>query len=651
MIPAASEVKFRTRLSPVAVWVLLCALLNAIGWGLSALGSLNPAGYWTCFAISGVLAAWWYGRQRPVLEAGFRWHRLRRRLRRPIPLAFAIVGLLALVGGAVHAPNNYDALTYRLPRILHWLAAEQWHWIHTDFQRLNTRGAGIEWVSAPMLLAGWMRPLFLINAISFLLLPGLTFSLLSRLGVRRRVAWVWMWILPAGYGFILQAGSIANDLFGATFAMAAIDFAFRAVKGRSATAAWVSLLAAGLMTSAKPFNLVLLLPWGVALLPATRSLLRRPLGTLIFGLVALLASLLPTALLNAHYCGDWTGMKAEPVQVSSGAPGLHLVVNSILVVLHNFTPTFFPFAGVWNRTMDQMIPAELGGRLCTYFEDSAARFQLGEMPMEEMAGLGIGVSALLLTVLFQRPKWRWPSWPAIRARLIDPAHHVPWLTWGVTLYLLTQMGLACPARYLAPAYVILAAPLLCSCRARALIDRVWWRGLVVLTLMLAAALLIAIPARPLWPATTVLRLLGADKHPGGWLARAWRVYSVYEGRADGFAPIRQLLPADVTVVGWVGGEDPEISLWQPLGARRVVHVTAADDAASLPRRGIEYVVISEDVLQTGQKTTYAEWLDRYHCEPAHSLDLLLKATRGPARWHLARVRPEAKGRNVAGRIN
>ena len=43
-----------------------------------------------------------------------------------------------------------------------------------------------------------------------------------------RAAWHWMWLMPTGYCFLLQAGSIGNDLFGAVFALAALDFALRA---------------------------------------------------------------------------------------------------------------------------------------------------------------------------------------------------------------------------------------------------------------------------------------------------------------------------------------------------------------------------------------------------------------------------------------
>ena len=89
---------------------------------------------------------------------------------------------------------------------------------------MNDRACGMEWLSAPVLLfTGSTRGLFLLNFLPFLLLPGLVFSIFTRLGVRARVAWQWMWLLPTGYNFILQAGGIANDTFPTVYALAAVD--------------------------------------------------------------------------------------------------------------------------------------------------------------------------------------------------------------------------------------------------------------------------------------------------------------------------------------------------------------------------------------------------------------------------------------------
>ena len=625
----------KTQFSPVAAWVMVCALFNGAGWVLSAVGHLNPIGYGVVIGLAVAGSVGWWCRVQPQFRIGVR----ARRFRRTFPLAFALLAALALAGAILHAPNNYDALAYRTPRVLHWLVEGEWHWIHTEFQRLNTRGCGIEWVTAQLLLlTGTDRFFFVINVISFLLLPGLCYSVLNRLGVRQRVAWHWMWVFPAGYCYLLQAGSIGNDLFGATMALAAVDFALRAAGERSNAAAWLSILAAALMTAGKGFNLLLLLPWGLAILPATGVLLRRPLATLLAGGVALGISLLPTALLNARHCGDWKGINAEPVNLATGEPVLHLGVNSALMVLHNLNPTINPFAGVWNGWMQRMIPVEWALKLSTQFEPSGAEFKLGEMQMEEAAGLGIGVSLLLIPVLIGRirPRWRaWREWPV---RLIRPANLIPAGTVFVTLYFFTQSGLACPARYLAPSYVMLLAPVLRLPRASELVRRPWWRHLARLGFIIAALLVIVTPSRPLWPAQTLLRAMHAESTSSAMLRRIWTVYSVYGGRADGFAPVRAILSPDVKVLGMVTFDDPETSLWRPFGSRRIIHVTHTDDAQSLRCQGIQQVLVSEYIL-TSQATTLQQWLARFDAEVLTSLEFPLRAARGPTRWYLVRLRP------------
>src|SRR5436190_8548918 len=147
------------------------------------------------------------------------------------------------------------------------------------------------------------RLLFLINAICFLLLPGRVFAILTRLDVLSRAAWHWMWLLPTGYCFLLQAGSIGNDLFGALFAMAAIELALRARESGSITQLWLSILAAGLMTASKTFNLVLLPAWFVAVFPSLRLLLGRWFISALVALLAMSTSFLPTAILNLRFCG------------------------------------------------------------------------------------------------------------------------------------------------------------------------------------------------------------------------------------------------------------------------------------------------------------------------------------------------------------
>ena len=214
----------------VRLWLWVSTLATVAGWLLSALGELNRVGYLVVCAV--VAIGLWLGRKTLGWKApasGCNWQRTRRRFSRWLPGCFAALALLVLLGGALYAPTTHTAMTYRTPRVLNWLSAEHWHWIHTANYRMNNRACGLEWLTAPLLLFTKSdRSLFLINFVSFLLLPGLIFSVFTRLGVRRRVAWHWMWLLPTGYNFLLQAGSLSNDTFPTVYALAALDFGLRA---------------------------------------------------------------------------------------------------------------------------------------------------------------------------------------------------------------------------------------------------------------------------------------------------------------------------------------------------------------------------------------------------------------------------------------
>ena len=183
---------------------------------------------------------------------------------------------LAAVGGALHAPNNYDALTYRMPRMLHWWAASGWHWIATPNERMNLSGTGFEWIMMPIFIVTHSdRLFFLINIAAYFLLPSLIFLVFVGAGMRRRVAWFWMWLLPAALCYAMQAGSISNDTIAATFFLAAIYFADQARRAHSVHNLWVSILAAGLLTGVKASNLPLLLPVLWAMWPALNLLKTR----------------------------------------------------------------------------------------------------------------------------------------------------------------------------------------------------------------------------------------------------------------------------------------------------------------------------------------------------------------------------------------
>jgi hypothetical protein len=569
-----------------------------------------------------------------------RWQKIRRRFRRPFPLAFLLLTAMAFLGGSLYAPSNYDALAYRIPRILHWLAADQWHWIHTIFPRVNARACGIEWVSTPLIaLTKTDRLLFLINLVSFSLLPGLVFSVFTRLGVRRRAAWHWMWIAPTGYCFLLQAGSAGNDMFGAPFALAAIDFALRAKNSKSPRDLSLSTLSAALMAGAKTSNLPLLLPWAVAILPSLKLILRWPVRALAVCGIAIFASFLPTAVLNAHFCGDWTGWKSEGTPQRND-PLLRTPANVLLITVQNLTPPVFPPANAWNRAVEKMVPAGLSRRLHeAVVEPEAAEFHTEQLQVEESAGMGFGVTALFLISIAAAAR-RGGSLVNCRFDSTDAAWRTalrltPWIS---MLALLSQSEVYPIGRILAPFYALLLPLFLANPAQEPLVKKNWWRVSAVAVFVMAAGLLVVSPARPLFPVKTFLEKIHplAGRHPA--LARVETVYSIYHDRWDGFAPARAALPPDLKILGLVTYDDPETSLWRPFGSRRVIHVCPQDTAADLKRRGIEYVLVKTDGFESRFGCPPGDWLKRMNARIVQIIPLQLRASANSADWELVELK-------------
>src|SRR5438105_7495575 len=92
---------------PVALWIVFCAFCSGTGWILSALHQLNGAGYVLAFIFGTAAMVWLRRRFFPGRMPCWNWPKLRRRFRRPFPLSFLILSALAVLGGALYAPNNY----------------------------------------------------------------------------------------------------------------------------------------------------------------------------------------------------------------------------------------------------------------------------------------------------------------------------------------------------------------------------------------------------------------------------------------------------------------------------------------------------------------------------------------------------------------
>jgi hypothetical protein len=676
----------------VRIWIWVSVLASAAGWLLSALGQLNRTGYAIFAGV--VVAGLWVWRKAlggTVAYKLFNRRKLRARFRRWLPASFAGLAFLVFLGAALYPPTTHEGLTCRVPRVLHWLAEGHWHWIHTPNARLNDRPCGLEWLAAPLLLFTRSdRGLFLINFIPLLLLPGLIFSVFTRFGVRPRVAWHWMWLLPTGYNFLLQSGSLGNDTTPAFYALAAADFGLRAWTSRRLGDLCLSFLSAAFLTATKVSDLPLLLPWAVVVFPLLPLLFRRPAATLALVALAASVSFLPTAAFNTHYGGDWSGLTVERSVIEMKHPLVGIWGNALLL-LKNLAPPIFPLAGWWNQSALTILPHSLVAPMVANFETGF--HAVGELPIEDGAGLGFGVSILLIVSVVAawisvaaRPKQQRTAalqnagapvyapenakrlgvrlssaaFESARNVLIILRHHTrgplppercapnhalpavlhrlvlvaPWIS--LLAYFVKAAMMDLP-RHLSAYYPLLFPLLLVGAGQAVIVRRRWWRVLAAGVVLLAVPVVVLTPGRPLWPAQTVLSRLAAWKPNQRLLQRALTVYSVYGVRSDPLANVRALLPQDLKLVGFMGTpDDIDISLWRPFGSRRVEHILLSDSPEQIRQRHIQYAVVGE-VNLLEHNTALAEWQQRTGAELVATAIATTTVFQGPRHWYVVRL--------------
>jgi hypothetical protein len=225
---------------------------------------------------------------------------------------------------------------------------------------------------------------------------------------------------------------------------------------------------------------------------------------------------------------------------------------------------------------------------------------------------------------------------AIPAKLRLAVLAAPWI--ALLVYTM-KSGMVTPQRIIAPYYPLLLPALLLGAGQSLVVRRGWWRGLTGAVLVLALVVLVLSPDRVLWPAKTILAKL-VEKHPNQpALARALKVYAAYAQRNDALAGVRDRLPPDTQVVGFIGTEDDcDISLWRPFGSRRVEHFLLSDSPAFIRQRAQIIVVGGFNLQSHGQ--TIDGWLKTSGAELVSTTNALLKITEGVQPWYVVRFPPE-----------
>ena len=434
---------------------------------------------------------------------------------------------------------------------------------------MNIAGCNFEWLTAPLLLFTRSdRLLFLINWLSYLLLPGLVFSVYIRLGIRRRVAWWWMWLAASGWCYALEAGSTHNDSMATIYILAAVYLALRARERQSYLDLFHSLLATALVTGVKQTNIPLVVVGLVAVWPCRSNLWRRPLLTLGLSMWCLVISAATITALNIAYAGKWNGIP-EGTHFELPSPLWGVVGNCFCLPIQNLMPPFFPWADGWDHAMENFLKTPLGAHFTSFEHFGYLRHGISE----ESAGIGLGISCLILLSLFVsacHPRTAIQSLLSSCRQLGLFGWVLRLAPWPLLLLYMAKVGTFQNARQLAPYYPLLLLPLLALPVHATFARQIWWRLGCLLLMLVTVFMLVISRSRPFFPTHTIItRLASSQSHPKllNQLQVSYGFMSTFELLRH---PFSASLPTNESTIGYLainGLAEPGLTL--PFGQRNV----------------------------------------------------------------------------------
>jgi hypothetical protein len=504
-------------------------------------------------------------------------------------------------------------------------------WIWCCNERMNYSTTAWEWIAMPQLaLLRSDRGLFLINAVGFLLMPGLLFSVFRQLGVARKVAWTWMWILPLAYGYAAQAGSVGNDFTGALFCLMSIHCGLRARRSGRVSDVWLAGLAAALMTGVKLSNLPLLLPCLVAVWPALGKFRKNLAGSVAVWGIALLVSAAPTVALNQAHTGCWNGDPQNAAQMQVKSPGAALLGNGLLLLQQSFMPPVLPEAQKVGGWLNQQLPASWWQTL----KEKFPRYHMAhlkELPQEEAAALGLGVTLLLLVSIGAAAcgLGRAGSNRSMMAA-VPPVCLAAWVS---GLFFMIKMGSEADPRLMLPYYPLAVIPILLLPGQDHLLRFCGWRVLIVLAALSVLPAMVLSPSRPLWPGRFISERLARQYPDNPALQRLATVYSAYASRNDALAPLRDRLPDGARNIGFVAGvDDSDYSLWRPFGRRKVESLRDDDHPFIALPSDVEWIVIKQKAWSEASDVPLEEWMARHQAKIVLSVPIVTIVAWGEETW-------------------
>jgi hypothetical protein len=629
----------------LALGIRLASAVVLLGWLLSTLGELNGRGYILAgiplLATVGILS--WHRPESPRQGSRFapwaRWWKCRRIL----PLIYLATFALIIAGSVWHEPNNFDGLSYRIPKVLYWLDQQHWYWINTPFEELNYTLPNYEWLTVPIfLVTGGFHSAVVINWIAFLFLPSLFFALLRAFGASERVAYDWMWIFPSGYLIAMQAGGIGNDLIGLAFILAALHCANRFVATAKISFLFDALLAAGFCTGIKLTNVPLAAFVLIILLKDPKLLRARYFAFAIATALAALVSALIPILLNLKYSGTILGTTLPVDQIQNPLAGW--LGNGLILLMASLTPPLFPDANQITTFLECSLGQGLHGWLQLHYAKFTLR--LNELPQEEGGALGLGITLAVITSIALWVGCRKSRHFTRRQSGLARWQKIVWWIWlgfaGLLVTAKLGTGMALP-RNLLPWFPLLLAPVIAFFGQGQMTRPSIWRILAPLVSLSVVPALLLNPSRPLIPPTALFQLAKKTGTSPSLLERFNVVYDVYAARANPFAAIVNELPKNVEVLGLISdGNEPTAAWWKPYGSRRCVYLRSEAEVNAAKKEGMRYVVLKEFSCQKFFGTDTRHWLETHQARTINVVEIRVLAAAAPVRYTLAQFETEAR---------
>ena len=448
----------------------------------------------------------------------------------------------------------------------------------------------------PILLTfPWDHLVFLPNWISLLFFPQLVFQVWRDWGVPSRIAWYWMWLLPAGFCYSLQACNSSNDILATFFALAAFALLRR---GRKVPPVDLlcSLLSIALATGVKLTMLPLAVPWAILAFSQVRIFLRWPKLTLVGAAWSALISFVPNVVANIVHVGDPSGLSLEP-SVLRHAPYLDRFVGNLFIIfLNNVT---FPTLAYLTRFGALLKAFGVGQIVDREFETDT--LYLYPYYSVEQEGLGIMVllaGGMIFLFAFTRgyAARSWRRLTETRTRLL--MHVAMWALFFFFMFVSTS---AQPARLVSGYYPFVLTTFFVG------------SGFVVgrrrfLTKAFAVLALVGVIFCALFATDYPLIALGSDFSGQSRFEIAQEIY------------LNRVVPPSEKAIGLMRyWNEWESWAWKPYGSRQVYELPESPAPADLARDQIHYVIITQHFL-TARSERIEDWVAAHR---AHVVGQLL----------------------------